>query len=82
MRYLAPAWFERIARFEDSFGRTIQRSCGIRHLADRGRPYSALIEQPGLARRALAHAWRRRGGVRRGAWQGRGGAFALGPGPC
>ncbi len=46
MRYLAPDWFERIAAHEDGFGRTIQRSWSIRALADRGRPYLALIEQP------------------------------------
>jgi hypothetical protein len=45
MRYIAPDWFERIARYEDSFGRTIQRSCGIRQLADRGRNVSMTLRQ-------------------------------------
>jgi 3'-phosphoadenosine 5'-phosphosulfate sulfotransferase (PAPS reductase)/FAD synthetase len=81
MRYLAPDWFERIARYEDSFGRTIQRSCGIRHLADRGRPYAALIEQPDLARRALAHAWDESVVVPPDAWHLPAGAFGEGTGP-
>jgi hypothetical protein len=51
--------------YEDSFGRTIQRSCGIRQLAGRGRPYAALIEQPDLARRALAHVGTNRSWFRR-----------------
>ncbi len=81
MRYLAPDWFERIARYEDSFGRTIQRSCGIRQLADRGRPYAALIEQPDLARRALAHTWDESVVVPPGAWQLPAGALGDGTGP-
>ena len=81
MRYLAPDWFERIARYEDRFGRTIQRSCGIRQLADRGRPYAALIEQPDLARRALAHAWDESVVVPPDAWHLPAGAFGEGTGP-
>jgi 3'-phosphoadenosine 5'-phosphosulfate sulfotransferase (PAPS reductase)/FAD synthetase len=81
MRYLAPDWFERIARYEDSFGRTIQRSCGIRQLADRGRPYAVLIEQPDLARRALAFTWDESVVVPPGAWQLPAGAHGDGTGP-
>ena len=81
MRYLAPEWFERIAAFEDSFGRTIQRSVGIRNLADRGRPYLALIQQPDLARRALQHAWEEPVRVRPSAWAMPTGAFGDGAGP-
>jgi 3'-phosphoadenosine 5'-phosphosulfate sulfotransferase (PAPS reductase)/FAD synthetase len=81
MRYLAPEWFERIAAFEDSFGRTIQRASGIRSLADRGRPYLALIQQPDLARRALEHAWDETVRVRPSAWAMPAGAFGDSSGP-
>ena len=81
MRYLAPEWFERIAAFEDSFGRTIQRACAIRTLAERGRPYLALIQQPDLARRALEHAWDEPVRVQPAAWAMPAGAFGDGAGP-
>ena len=81
LRFLAPDWFERIASYEDAFGRTINRSWGIRALADRGRPYQALIAQPGLARRALNHAWAEPVLVRPAAWQMPAGAFGKSTGP-
>ena len=81
MRYLAPDWFERIAAHEEGFGRTIQRSWSIRALADRGRPYLALIEQPDLARLALQHAWDEPVRVRPEAWTLPAGAFGEGAGP-
>jgi 3'-phosphoadenosine 5'-phosphosulfate sulfotransferase (PAPS reductase)/FAD synthetase len=81
MRYLAPAWFERIASFEDAFGRTIQRSSGIASLADRGIPYRALVGQPDLARRALEHAWDEPVQISPAAWALPAGAFGDGAGP-
>ncbi len=54
---------------------------GIQQLADRGRPYAALIEQPDLARRALAQAWDEPVVVPPGAWQLPAGAFGEGTGP-
>ena len=81
MRYLAPDWFERIASLEDAFGRTIQRTATIRAIADRGCPYQALVEQPDLARRALAHAWDEQVLVRTAAWMMPAGAFGDGAGP-
>ena len=81
MRFLAPAWFERIAADEDGFGRTIQRSWSIRTLADRGRPYQALMDQPDLARMALQHAWDEPVRIRPDAWVLPAGAFGNGTGP-
>ena len=81
MRHLAPDWFERMASFEDAFGRTIQRHSGIRILADRGCPYQALVEQPELARRALEHTWDEPVQVRPSAWVMPAGAFGDGAGP-
>ena len=81
MRCLAPEWFERITVLEDDFGRTIQRTCGIRALADRGRPYQALLDQPDLARRALAHGWDEPVRVSPRAWTLPAGAFGDGAGP-
>ena len=80
-RFLAPDWFERIAAYEASFGRTIQRSCSIRSLADRGRPYQALIAQAELARQALQHAWDEPVRVRPEEWVLPAGAFGEGSGP-
>ncbi len=70
-----------IASYEDEFGRTIHRSRGVRALADRGNPYHALIAQPGLARRALNHAWAEPVLVRPAAWQMPAGAFGNNTGP-
>ena len=81
MRYLAPDWFERIAAYEDGFGRSIQRTHGIRVLADRGRPYQALVDQPDLARLALEHAWDEPVLVRPSAWTMPAGAFGDGSVP-
>ena len=81
MRYLATEWFERIAALEEGFGRTIQRSWGIRALADLGRPYQALIDQPDLARLALQHAWDEPVRTRPEVWTLPAGAFGSGTGP-
>ena len=81
MRYLAPDWFDRIAGHEEGFGRTIQRFSSIRALADRGRPYRALIDQPDLARQALQHAWTDPVQVKSGDWITPAGAFGNGAGP-
>ena len=82
MRYLAPDWFERIAAHEDGFGRTIQRDWSIRALADRGRPYQSLIEQPDLARKTLQHAWNKPVTTRPDGWTIPAGAFGNGAGPA
>ena len=81
MRYLAPGWFDHIAGHETGFGRTIQRSCNIRTLADRGRLYQALIQQPEVARLALQHAWNEPVRIRLEYWVLPAGAFGEGIGP-
>lgn len=40
VRIIAPTWFERIARYEHTFGCTIQRGRSIRAMALPGRPRS------------------------------------------
>ncbi len=81
LRAIAPAWFERIAGYEDSFGRTIQRHCGIHALADRGRPYAAALTQPDLVRQALSSEWTQTVRVASRDWQLPAGAFGHGGGP-
>lgn len=81
LRAIAPAWFERIAAYEDRFGCTIQRHCGIRALADRGRPYPAVLAQPDLVRRALSDAWEEPVRVATRDWCLPAGAFGQGGGP-
>ena len=80
-RYLAPDWFERIAAYEAGFGRTIQRSCNIRVLADRGQPYQALIDQPELAYHAMQHSFDEPVRVSPERWILPAGAFGEGAGP-
>jgi len=55
--------------------------CGNPGTRPRGRLYAALIEQPALARRALAHAWDEPVVVPPGAWQLPAGAFGERTGP-
>ena len=81
VRYLAPAWFEQIAAHEEGFGRTIQRHCSVRVLADRGRPYRALVDQPELAQRAMQHVWDEPVSVCPKLWTLPAGAFGEGTGP-
>lgn len=81
LRVIAPAWFERIAAYEDRFGCTIQRHFGIHALADRGRPYPAVFAQPGVVRRALSDAWSEPVRVATQNWCCPAGAFGQGGGP-
>ena len=57
VRAIAPAWFERIARYEDQFGCTIQRGRSVRDMADRGAPFPADLAQPALVEAALTPGW-------------------------
>ena len=57
IRLIAPAMFERIAAYEERFGRTIQRARSIRTLADLGRPYPVALARPDLVALALGDAW-------------------------
>lgn len=57
IRHIAPELFERIARYEQQFGRTIQRARSIRELAALGHPSRAAIENPGLVALALGDSW-------------------------
>ncbi len=81
LRAIAPQWFERIAAYEDRFGRTIQRHCGIRALAARGRPYTAALTKPDLVHQALSTEWSQRVRVASRDWQLPAGAFGHGGGP-
>ncbi|UFN51684.1 phosphoadenosine phosphosulfate reductase family protein (plasmid) [Roseomonas sp. OT10] len=57
IRLIAPALFERIAAYEERFGRTIQRARSIRALADHGRPYPDVLARPDLVALALGETW-------------------------
>ncbi|MFK4046378.1 Phosphoadenosine phosphosulfate reductase family protein (plasmid) [Roseomonas mucosa] len=57
IRLIAPALFERIAAYEEQFGRTIQRARSIRALADLGRPYPVAVARPDLVALALGETW-------------------------
>ncbi len=81
LRFIAPDWFERIAEYEERFGCTIHRSCSIRVLADRGRPYAATVTQPDLVRQALASEWMAPVRVRPSRWQLPAGAYGEPAGP-
>lgn len=45
VRAIAPERFERIARYEEQFGCTIQRKHSVRTLADMGTPYPSLTQE-------------------------------------
>ena len=81
LRFIAPDRFERIAGYEQRFHRTIQRNRDVVALADRGRPYPALVAQPDLARRAMQVSWREPVRVDPSAWTLPAGAFGDGAGP-
>ncbi len=57
VRLIAPTLFERIAAYEERFGRTIQRTRSVRALADLGRPYPMALSRPDLVALALGEAW-------------------------
>ena len=57
IRHIAPTLFERIAAYEERFGRTIQRARSIRALADLGRPYPAALARSDLVALALGETW-------------------------
>jgi len=81
IRHIAPERFEEIADYEDRFDRTIHRTMAVRERADRGRPYVAAIEQPGLARAAMRSTWNDPVRVPPHVWQLPAGAFGTSLGP-
>lgn len=81
LRFIAPERFARIAAYERRFDRTIQRHRDVVALADRGRPYAALVAQPDLATRAMGAEWREAVRIDPAAWALPAGAFGDGAGP-
>lgn len=81
LQHIAPAWFERIAAYEDKFDRTMHRRLTVRERAKRGRLYEAALRQPGLARAALATDWTESVRASPHAWQLPAGAFGSSLGP-
>ena len=79
VRMIAPAWFERVAGYEQRFGCTIQRSRSVCDLADRGSPYPAALAQPRLVAEALAPRWT--SPVHTADWRLPAGAFGEAAGP-
>lgn len=57
IRLIAPAIFERIATYEECFGRTMQRARSVRELACLGHPYQAALDHPELVALALGDTW-------------------------
>ena len=55
VRAVAPERFEEIARYEEEFETTIQRSLSIRQLADRGTPYAGV--EPDLVDLAMSETY-------------------------
>lgn len=82
LRLIAPAWFDRIARYERAFRTTIQRTRSVVALADRGTPYPAARAQPDLVRQALSPHWHEPIRVCPSSWTLPAGAFgnSIGPG--
>ncbi|MCG7354677.1 phosphoadenosine phosphosulfate reductase, partial [Roseomonas mucosa] len=78
---IAPALFERIAAYEERFGRTIQPARSIRQLADRGQPYPAALANPGLVALALGERWDQPIRIPASQWTLPAGAFGEAAGP-
>ena len=57
VRLMAPRVFETLARHESAFGCTIKRGIGLHDLADRGRPYAAVLNRRNLVEIALGSTW-------------------------
>ncbi len=81
IRHIAPERFEEIADYENRFDRTIHRTMTVRERADRGRPYVAATERPGLARAAMRSTWAEQVRVPPHVWQLPAGAFGNSLGP-
>ncbi|MEZ7138094.1 phosphoadenosine phosphosulfate reductase family protein, partial [Komagataeibacter sp. SM21] len=78
-RLIAPDRFARFAAYERAFGCTIRRDIDQNTLADRGRPFSAALQQPDLVRQALSPD--RAGPVLTDHWRLPAGAFGESAGP-
>ncbi|WP_338929255.1 phosphoadenosine phosphosulfate reductase family protein (plasmid) [Roseomonas mucosa] len=81
IRLIVPALFERIAAYEERFGRTIQPARSIRQLADRGQPYPAALANPGLVALALGERWDQPIRIPASQWTLPAGAFGEAAGP-
>lgn len=75
---LAPARLERIAQYEDQFGKTIHRTKGVRHLAVVGQPYAW---DEADARAAMARTFDEPAILAPGAWRLPRGAYGESCGP-
>lgn len=82
VRKIAPAYFERVADYEEEFGCTITQGMTVRQMADRGTPYPE-CEDEALVSLAMSHSYPAReivlpDGVE---WTMPAGAFKRGGGP-
>ena len=78
VRAIVPDWFDRIARYEDRFGCTIQRGRSVRNMADQGSPFPAALAQPELVRTALQQGWQEPVRIAPTDWMMPAGAFGEG----
>lgn len=81
VRHIAPDRFARIAAYDRQFRRTIHRELSVEALADRGRPFPALVAQPRLASLAMRSAWTQPVNIHPTEWTLPAGAFGCGAGP-
>jgi hypothetical protein len=59
IRFMAPDVFAALANYELGFGCTIKRGMPLDALADRGRPYAAVLGRLDLVHVALSDSWDR-----------------------
>ena len=81
IRYMTPAIFDTLAGYEQSFGCTIKRGLCLQALADRGRPYPAVVNRPDLVDLALSNTWNRTVRVERQNWTIPAGVYGESAGP-
>jgi len=81
LRFMAPVVFGALAAYEQRFGCTIKRGMCLQTLADRGRPYPAVLARPDLVDLALSPAWNRAIRIEPRRWTMPTGAFGDTAGP-
>ena len=75
----APQHFERIAIYEEQFGKTIHRQFSVRELAAIGTPYQAALNNPQMVEIALSESYSLNPSTDR--WELPAGAFRDSAGP-
>lgn len=79
IRAISPERFNRIANYEKQFGYTIHRKHSVEHLADKGEPYKAALDNPELVSLAMSDKYTR--DMINNSWKLPAGAFGESAGP-